>query len=552
MNSTGLDGSGILDSDVPSARMSPRWEWLFVAVLAVAAVGLLVTNLGDQYLWQDEAQTALIARTVLTHGVPLGHDGKNYFSQEGGAEYGSGYVWKWHTWLPFYVLAGFFGVFGFSTFVARLPFALFGVATVVLTYFFARSLFESRRTAMLSAAALVLSVPFLLLCRQCRYYSPAAFFPVAGLYAYLGIIRRKRYATIGFVLAAMLLFHTQWIYFVTLLAAVLVHVVFFHRERLRAVLWAGGIASVLVAPWAVWFLGGRYGERFGERVLNPEHVALVGASYVRQINTYVFPFLLVLVPVAVLVFRRVGGRALLRRGWRDLLEKISLPLLFVATTLAVLCVLSPFPFFRYLAPVIPMLAMMAGVVLEMGTSVHPVVGPVILAVLTCIVPVPASDGVPERSHQVVLSPIWSYAYELTHHYTGPMEGIIGYLKEHAKPGDTVAISYGDLPVKFYTDLRVIGALTGEDLSDLPRAQWLILRKYQVSSGMVPFQDAAKRQLAGRNYEAIPIDCPDLPYENREDPSLHHYWTVRDGSRVVIHRRKADPNRTSQAGTVGTR
>ena len=42
-----------------------------------------------------------------------------------GAEYGRNYIWKWHTWLPFYILAGFFKVLGESAFTARLPFALF-------------------------------------------------------------------------------------------------------------------------------------------------------------------------------------------------------------------------------------------------------------------------------------------------------------------------------------------------------------------------------------------------------------------------------------------
>ncbi len=91
-------------------------ERVGVATLALLAAVLLFKNLGNQYLWQDEAQTALIARTVLTHGIPLGTDGRNYFSQEEGIEYGDNYIWKWHTWLSFYLVSASYLVFGVNTF----------------------------------------------------------------------------------------------------------------------------------------------------------------------------------------------------------------------------------------------------------------------------------------------------------------------------------------------------------------------------------------------------------------------------------------------------
>ena len=102
-------------------------EYVFLLLVFGASLFLFLANLGNQYLWQDEAQTALVSKTVLEHGVPRGYDGKNFFSQELKAEYGEDYIWKWHPWLPFYVLAAFFKVFGVGTFVARLPFALFGM-----------------------------------------------------------------------------------------------------------------------------------------------------------------------------------------------------------------------------------------------------------------------------------------------------------------------------------------------------------------------------------------------------------------------------------------
>ena len=119
--------------------------------------------------------------------MPRGYDGKNFFSQEGGAEYGNNYLWRWHTWLPFYVLAGFYKIFGVTTFVSRLPFVLFGFGTVFMVYYFCRSLWPGTRVSLIAAGLLAVSVPFLILSRQCRYYSMAMFFCVLALYAYVAM-----------------------------------------------------------------------------------------------------------------------------------------------------------------------------------------------------------------------------------------------------------------------------------------------------------------------------------------------------------------------------
>ena len=184
-------------------------EILIVGILLACSSALILSHLGNIYLWQDEAQTALISKTILTHQVPVGYDGTNYFSQLKGAEYGKDYVWKWHPWLPFYVLAGFFAGFGTSTFVARLAFALFGIGTIILTYFCGKSLWKVRRVGVLAAVVLLTSVPFLILVRQCRYYAPMMLFSVAGLYAYTGILERRKYGPTAFLISGVLLFHSH-------------------------------------------------------------------------------------------------------------------------------------------------------------------------------------------------------------------------------------------------------------------------------------------------------------------------------------------------------
>src|SRR5262249_18658912 len=151
-----------------------------VALMCIVAGALVLGRLDARLLWQDEAQTALVSETILEHGVPLGTDGKNFYSQEQGAEYGAGFLWRWQPWLPFYLTAGSFAVLGKTTLAARLPWALFGLATVFLLYRHALATWRDRRVALIAAGLLASCVPFLLLARQCRYYAGTAFLSLLG------------------------------------------------------------------------------------------------------------------------------------------------------------------------------------------------------------------------------------------------------------------------------------------------------------------------------------------------------------------------------------
>ncbi len=97
----------------------------------------------------------------------------------------------------------------------------------------------------------------------------------------------------------------------------------------------------------------------------------------------------------------------------------------------------------------------------------------------------------------------------------------------------VVITYGDMPLKFYTNLRIIGGLTGEDLSLAKKARWIIIRRDTNC-----LRDAAVKEYLGKNidfskYRFIKINYPDIPYENRETPFEHRYRTVTGVPSVLI-------------------
>ncbi|MEK9144364.1 MAG: glycosyltransferase family 39 protein, partial [Elusimicrobiota bacterium] len=162
-----------------------------LALLAELGTLLIFANLDNRYLWDDEAETALLAKSVLRAGVPMAWDGRDLISQECGSDYDANYLWRQTPWLQVYLTALSFRLFGADTLTARLPFAVFGVRSIVSLYVLTLSLFEDRTLALLSAALLALSVPFLLHVRQDRYYAVAVFASIWVLYFYFALFRDR-------------------------------------------------------------------------------------------------------------------------------------------------------------------------------------------------------------------------------------------------------------------------------------------------------------------------------------------------------------------------
>ncbi len=336
------------------------------------------------------------------------------------------------------------------------------------------------------------------------------------------MVRRRRGAAAVFVIAATLLFHCHFPYWAVFLAAVLVHAALFHRERFVAVaLWSFG-TLLLNLPWLIWLLSppavGQYpGVKFSfERPFD------LAPQYLAQIFRHLFS------PILLALLAMVGTIAWVRtqrfpRLDRNTAQAATLLLLFVAINLGALCVLTPFYFFRYLAPVIPVLCLLAAKVLDSAMRLHWAVG---IAGLAAI---------------LLLSPIRDYLYEITHHYAGPTEGIVAYLNQYGKPDDVVAITYGDLPVKFYTKMRVVGGLTGEDLTPALKAKWVIIRHNFICEKDLAVAKYLLTNLRTHpaDYRSIELNYPDIPFDNRETPDEHLYRTVTGAPRVTILERIAE-------------
>jgi 4-amino-4-deoxy-L-arabinose transferase-like glycosyltransferase len=488
-------------------------EKFFLLTVFCVSLFLFLGNLGNQYLWDDEAQTALISKTILTCGIPKGYDGKNCFSQTSGAEYGKDYIWKWHPWFQFYVLAVFFKLFGFSAFVARLPFALFGMACVFLNYYFCKELWGDKRTAALAAILLLFLVPFLILSRQCRYYAPSAFFSLLGLYGYVRIIKDKKSSVIVLAVAAILLFHTQFVFCVILLVSILFHAVIFNRHKLIRLLTLSAVIAVIF-PWLIWVYNPDYRKVYPD-ICTFRSFTISLYFYFSSLVKNNLSLLLLLVPLIVVIFaRRTKFKELLQKDvkiWANLL----LLLVYVIASLIILSLLSYAPFYRNLVALIPVLTVITAFILMLGINANKIIGTALVVIL------------------ITTGSLHNYLYEITHDYDGPIEGIVNYLNSNGSSDDMVAITYGDMPLKFYTKMRVIGGLTGENPSPAKQANWVILRKYFASEKDLEVKKYLVRNIQWDDYKGIMLNYPDIAFENREDPDMHYFRTVTDEDRVVI-------------------
>jgi Dolichyl-phosphate-mannose-protein mannosyltransferase len=145
-------------------------------VMLLVGYGLRAHNLGRLGLVADEGHQAVAVGGILNHGYPLVPSGSVYT----------------RSLLFLYIQSISAYLFGLNEFALRLPGVLFNVATIIMIYFFGRTLFDAR-VGLLSAAIITLSAWEIELSRYARMYTGFQFFYLLSLFIfYKGFIRGER------------------------------------------------------------------------------------------------------------------------------------------------------------------------------------------------------------------------------------------------------------------------------------------------------------------------------------------------------------------------
>jgi len=522
--------------------LSLPFDPIFLAIL-VAAAFLLFFRLDHRPFWQDEAETACLARNVLKYGVPKAFDGVNLISQEQGREFDADYLWRWSPWLQIYVAAGAFQMGGLTTTAGRFPFALAGLACIWLVYLLAKRRFGDLTWARLAAGLLASTVLFLLFSRQCRYYSIGALLALVILYAFRGDWQSRFGPAALLVGSLVLLFHTNYLLFFSYAVPLLVASVLLYRRELplRRTLILALVTALLVIPSLKLY---RFGQQAGmmDFTLVPNNLGLY--------FTDLFQFMLPL-PVAAGLLWRWRNFFLGRAGPPDEPEeRFTLFLgLIILGNIAIMA-LVPQRFFRYVFHLYPLCALILAWVIRQVWRYHKFSG-ILLALLLVLtnflhlVPMGWLGIVnrPDHNHIFMLTypniPLKLLVTELGYGYPDTNRSLIQFFKTQARPGETILATYGDLPLQFYTSYRVLGGLQGS-ISPRESPDWVAKRRITRLNRQGLFLEAEEfirhHLRLKEDYRQEVLPYPDERFGNIPEPGYHRFLAPGEPfPHLTIHR-----------------
>jgi 4-amino-4-deoxy-L-arabinose transferase-like glycosyltransferase len=245
--------------------------------------------------------------------------------------------------LPMWVLALAFKMFGVSDYSVALPSALFGVATVILTYRFAEYVFNDRWTAFLAGAILILPGFFVDYARRGMVDVPLAFFVAAALFCFVKAeINPRWYLLFGLFTAMAVLTKSALGFFP--LAIAFAYAILGGSSACRSFyFWIGtAIALALGSSWYIvniaqlgeWFVRGHFGWILFRRAIGEEAegVVLNGnpfffLGYLKALWKNYWPWF---------PFTVVGFAIFAKRAFRDRDNKSLFIVLWIAVVIGVM------------------------------------------------------------------------------------------------------------------------------------------------------------------------------------------------------------------------
>ena len=495
-------------------------HWIIIVLIPIAAI-LLFLNLDNQYLWQDEAETAALAKNTIKYGYPKAFDGKNLINPTIRTGYGKNFAWRYHPPVQFYIAALSIKTLGAGTLRARLPFAFIGLINIILLYIVALRFTKNAVASNITVLLVTFSTSYLLLMRQCRYYAPMIFLVLFILLFYsLFTEKKSSFFLIPMSLGLITLVYTIHGIFIAVFTALILHYIVFCRERetFPKALIAAIIVIICASPW---FIFSNSGAHMAHITLSRVFKNL--EFQVRMINKYIFPLFFFGVIYALKIIKT--------RTWRinlSLDEKGSLKIIgsVILVSIAILSFAEERNF-RYLVFFIPLLAIVEGMILLRLFNFNKFLCAGFLAISIF-------TGVFNMGRFDCYFP--KYLYEITHDYDGPIEGIIDFLwfrSRFRKEGEaTVKISYGDAAVMYYTPFKVDNSKVYDD-DHMP--EWIVYRRYWDGEDIL---NSKYYQKVRQNYRKHVLEYPDIPWENRPgDLGYHKFATEKDAPPVIIYERK---------------
>jgi hypothetical protein len=530
-----------------------RKSWPLLAAAAIGAV-LLFANVGSDYLWADEGDTAVLASNIAKFGLPRAWDGSTFMDSDFGARVNRDLVMVSSPWLQYYVTAASFLVFGENTFAARFPFAVAGWLTLLMAGMLVARATSDWRAVICTSVLTISSVQFLLFCRQARYYAFAMLFSCLLIDSFLRMRSASRAVVFG--IAAVLLFHTHPIGLFVVVALgglTLIHPSFKPQRRWFWIVLPGILALTL--PWFALAHSGYTENAVLVPSLRDFFIRL--AQYLIECASVSSLIGVTLLWLAALLMRNRPGRIPLGQSETQLLLAILSVLVAYAVVMAAtqrtaaLWVTG----IRYTSAVIPLLAIAAGILIVNVTRrrIFGVLALLILLAFTKLGQITPwtlwADKNPNPENKIVAvhAPLLAvdaflpredllFVRDLWRKNVGTVGKCVQLLQQYANRNDLIITNYESEPLYFYTKLPqgmkimrqdpIYEAAKNHGLPDyvfgVDHARWVAWRFNWDDYLGIRWTDVT-RDFSLEGGQIVDIaEIPETGWENRENIHFHRF------------------------------
>lgn len=349
-------------------------------ILIILATFLAFYRLHYPYLWQDEADTAILSKRIISYGVPKVWDNRNFITQSGHSsqlglahlDFNKNLVNHKMPWPQFYLTALSILIFGSNTLACRLPFAIIGLLAFVYYIYFCKKRLDLGPLYYLPGLFLLFSVPFFISIRQCRYYSLNIFLSLLFVDFFISLMQRKKYYDIYFAAVGTFFIFNNVLAFIPTLSAFFAYILLSLKKKLDIKYIAESLFLLLIGlSIYAGFIKYISGEEFslpgflcGTLEGGPaENFQFTNIQffytllyYINVINTWCFPILIIFILTILIIMNRDNAY----RRDVEIVCKSEVVQLLTLTIAANILFLSGFVqvYFRYIIHILPFFLML--------------------------------------------------------------------------------------------------------------------------------------------------------------------------------------------------
>jgi hypothetical protein len=453
---------------------------------------LLFFRIEAPLIWNDESETIMTGKTILTYGYPKVHDGKNIIFLPEQKEWigydkalDANFTIPWGSYyfasIAAYISQNIDDLY-LKTFWSRLPFGIIGSLGI---FFFGLTLNSISSTKKYFGWSVYLfficfSVSLFLHLKQLRYYSLVIFdisliTYIINLYFVNKKLTYNKYLIV-FSLALFFTYQTNLLVYAAATLSCFLFTFYYHlaetnhlttAEKSKAILKDCVpyiISGVLVLPFLIFY------KTFEIAALATEFYKATNEAYVNNLiriweylNNLEFIFVFIAIKLcAVFVWIRsskCGNHPNILQI--NKLRLLSILLSFIFIIFVLLISKMPFLFVRHFIVLTPILAIMAGtdiILFHTFNEKNNILIVVFYGIIFSILFITSPKKIKYFKE---------YLYEVSHQRKGPLDFIIPYLKERYQHPDqlTIATNYEELSYVYYLNCKTVLGYNYKNLAE---------------------------------------------------------------------------------------